>query len=349
MTPQEIKIAAFILASKKLPGIGSKTVIKILKATGSQLQSCSEFTVDCLRLLEHPALNRALDKIDQNWKQYYQTALKVIEGCLEKKIHVLHPFMKQYPYRLLVNDNFPPLLFGIGDVTLLNSEKLVAIIGTREPTELGKKLGKRLATVLADEGYVIVSGLALGSDSIGHLGALASQNGQTIAILPTQIGANVYPKQNEQLAEQIVKKGGLLISEYAPNERIEGRQLVQNLINRDEWQPGISDGLIVIETSLTGGSNHAIRHAIATQTPIGAFDYQSKIGDIFTSQENFAGNIQYINQQKALPIYSEESVQVFKKQMNDYRDRIKLVEPKIIIEPTKETSAKREEIQINLF
>lgn len=132
-----------------------------------------------------------------------------------------------------------------------NAEKAVAIIGTREPTDFGKRMGTRLAEVLAADEYVIVSGLALGCDTVGHEGALLAE-GKTIAVLPTPIDAPVYPSQNQGLADRIVGGGGALVSEYAPGVMLHDKQLVSNLVARDEWQPGLSDGVIAIETSVAG-------------------------------------------------------------------------------------------------
>lgn len=325
MNEQSAEIAALILSLKSLKGIGNKTIIKLLQKKKELILSTSEYNESFLEKLDKEKNNKeskktiekAIEKTSFSWKEALDKSNKVIERCIEEDIYILHPFMEQYPKRLLFNDSYPPILFAKGDINILNSERAIAIIGTREPTDFGLKFGRRVANLLAKEGYVIVSGLAIGSDTIGHLGAL-DEGGKTVAVLPTPIDAPVYPKENEKLAEDILNNGGVLVSEYAPGTTLRGRALINNLVARDEWQPGLSDGVLIVETSTTGGTNHAARHAIKTNTPLAAFDYTEKFGDVFLNEERFSGNVKYIKANEADPIYFKESLDNFKAKMNEY-------------------------------
>ncbi|MEG2934182.1 MAG: DNA-processing protein DprA [Gordonibacter sp.] len=267
------------------------------------------------------AINKNILKGNSFWWNYETRADDILERAQSAGISVLHPYMSAYPKRLLFNKRFPPILFCRGNIDILNEEKIVAIIGTREPTEFGCRMGQRLAEILVNEGYVIVSGLALGCDTIGHEGALTA-GGKTIAVLPTPIDATVYPEKNQPLSECILKNDGLLISEYPPGVELRGKQLVNNLVARDEWQPGLSDGLVVIETSATGGSNHALRYALSTDTPIAVFDYSHKDNIDFYRDERFGGNVEYIKNCQSgniTPIFEASTIEVFKKKMEEYR------------------------------
>ena len=144
--------------------------------------------------------------------------------------------------------------------------------------------------------------------------------GKTIAVLPTPIDAPVYPSQNQGLADRIVGGGGALVSEYAPGAMLHDKQLVSNLVARDEWQPGLSDGVIAIETSVAGGTNHAMKHAQGTNTPIAVFDYSSRMGEDFYADERFGGNVKYLKD-GAFPIFEASTIEDFKIAMESYRQR----------------------------
>lgn len=307
---EDENIANLILSLKSLNGVGNRTISKLLLEKKKSLEATSSFTENFIRSLDIKAINRGLDKADLSWETIQRGASKTLEFVFNNEIQVLHPYMDEYPRRLLTNRNFPPILFCKGDVTLLNMEKIVAIIGTRVPTNFGSRMGFRLSRILVENDYVILSGLALGSDTIGHCGALDA-HGKTIAVLPTSLDSPVYPKQNQELAQAIVEKGGLLISEYVPGKVIFDKELIGNLVARDEWQAGMSDGVICIETSITGGSNHAIRHAITMGKPVAVFDYSSRIHDEFLNEDKYSGNVNYLKSNQANGLFSLESIDNF--------------------------------------
>lgn len=308
------KIANLILSLKKLKGVGNKSIQKFLIDKKEEIKAVDEYNESWLRSLDNKQISKGLDISSISWKEIQKQSSKILEIAYNQDIHVTHPFMENYAKRLLNLNYYPVILFGKGNIKLLNSEKSVAIIGTRNPTNLGEKLGIRLSRQLAKENYTIVSGLAVGCDTLAHKGAL-EVGGKTIAILPTPIDSNVYPKENQKLADEILEKDGLLVSEYSPGVVLHGRELVSNLIARDEWQPGLSDGLIVIETGLKGGSNHAIRHTINTNKPLGAIDYEVILKEKFKEDVNYAGNIKYIQKNEASPINDSTSIELFKNQL----------------------------------
>lgn len=93
--------------------------------------------------------------------------------------------------------------------------KTVAIVGSRHNTKYGEEVAYRLAYELAKRGVVVVSGLAYGIDTIAHRGCLDA-GGVTVAVLGTPID-RIYPRAHEPVARQIIKQGGVIISEYAPS------------------------------------------------------------------------------------------------------------------------------------
>ena len=135
----------------------------------------------------------------------------------------------------------PMILYYKGDLNVIKMPGL-AVIGTREVTEFGARAGILLSQEFAKRGFCIISGLALGCDTIGHEGALAV-GGKTIAFLAQGLDS-VYPPENEDLAQQIINKGGLLLSEYSLGTSANR----YNLVARDRLQAGMSLATLVIQT-----------------------------------------------------------------------------------------------------
>lgn len=175
--------------------------------------------------------------------------------------------------------NFPPLrgtvkpadkpfaLFYKGDISLLSQENLnIAIIGVLNPDDKIELTERMVTTEILKHNATIVSGLALGCDSIAHKTALEN-GGKTIAILPSAHD-NILPKENVELAERIVEEGGLLISEYyeAPKSR---NDMISRFVVRDRLQALFSDAVLLAASYAPNnlgndcGSRHAMEKAKA--------------------------------------------------------------------------------------
>lgn len=132
----------------------------------------------------------------------------------------------------------------------------MAIIGTRKPTAYGQAITHKLAYQLAKHGVVIVSGLALGVDAIAHKAALEA-GGTAIAVMPGGL-THIAPRANRNLAIDILRGGGMLLSEYAPDDPI----YKVNFIARNRIVSGISDGLLVVEATAKSGTMHTASFAL---------------------------------------------------------------------------------------
>jgi DNA processing protein len=144
---------------------------------------------------------------------------------------------------IVKNSEKPIFLFYRGDLSLLTeNSKNVAVIGLLKPDEDIESQEKEVVAELVRNGAVIVSGLAFGCDSIAHRQALDS-GGLTIAILPGPLN-DVIPARNRALAEEIVEKGGLLVSEYltAAKSKMEMSARYQE---RDRLQALFSNSIIL--------------------------------------------------------------------------------------------------------
>lgn len=132
----------------------------------------------------------------------------------------------------------------------------VAIVGTRKPSSYGKEVTQRLAYELAKRGIVIISGLALGVDSIAHQAALDA-GGTTIAILGNGL-PDIYPRNHKNLADQIIRSGGAIISEYAPGTSAMGFRFLE----RNRLVSGLADAVIITEAATRSGTMSTAAHAL---------------------------------------------------------------------------------------
>lgn len=164
---------------------------------------------------------------------------------------------KEYPNKLR-NIYDPPLkLYVLGNKELL-FKKGIAVVGARKATQYGKKVAYKISKELAEKGINIISGLAIGIDACSHLGAIRAQKsiksekfniGKTIAILGSGIN-NIYPKENIELAREIIRKGGCIVSEYPLGAKPEKLHFPQ----RNRIISALSDGVLVVEASNTSGA-----------------------------------------------------------------------------------------------
>lgn len=158
----------------------------------------------------------------------------------------------ELPHRLKQLDQPPKQLFVKGSSldSLIEKTPTVAIVGSRKPTNYGKEVTTEIAKSLAKQGVTIVSGLAFGIDSIAHQ-ACIDVAGKTIAVLPSALN-NIYPKMHRNLAENILKAGGNLTSEYPESTPI----LKHNFIARNRLISGLADIIIVTEATEKSGTLH---------------------------------------------------------------------------------------------
>jgi DNA processing protein len=175
---------------------------------------------------------------------------------------------KGYPRRLLDHDDMPILLFYKGCADL-NAARIVAVVGTRSPTQYGKQVTQKIIQELAQaipdpaapQQIMIVSGLAHGIDAIAHQAAL-DHSLPTIGILGHGLD-RIYPSQNAPLAKKMILHGGLL-TKFNINTTPE----YHNFPARNRMVAALSDALIVIETDVRGGSMLTVKDAL---------DYKKKI------------------------------------------------------------------------
>ena len=150
----------------------------------------------------------------------------------------------------------PKMLYYYGELPT-EKKKVVAIVGARKNKKYGEEIAYQLAYDLAKKGVIIVSGLALGIDSIAHRGAVDA-GGVTIGILGTEI-EKIYPRQHEALAEKMVDLGGAVMSEYKMGDKMNYKW---SFLARNRLISGLADAVVVVEAAAKSGSLNTASHAI---------------------------------------------------------------------------------------
>jgi DNA processing protein len=154
----------------------------------------------------------------------------------------------EYPSVLKELFDAPIVLYYRGDIELLSSKLMLAVVGTRSMSPYGKSVVARLVPPLAESGFTIVSGMARGIDGEAHRKTLDS-GGKTIAVLPSPFD-NIYPQLHSDLYYRILEKGGLVVSEYHPGTLMNKYLFVQ----RNRIIAGLSQGVLVVEGNSKSGS-----------------------------------------------------------------------------------------------
>ena len=177
---------------------------------------------------------------------------KIQQALTDGRYGLLFAGQPDYPAQLLHIYDPPPLLFFRGNSARLHQAQ-IAIVGSRKPTAHAQKITFDMAQYLAQAGYVITSGLAIGVDKRAHLGALAQTDldyqGRTIGVMGTGIDVN-YPNHRDQLFAQIIEQGGCIISELLPHTQPHKHTFPR----RNRLVAGLSLATIVTEATIKSGS-----------------------------------------------------------------------------------------------
>jgi len=185
-------------------------------------------------------------------------ALEIYQRCIKYKIRILTAEDTTYPCNLRQIVNKPPVIYFKGKLPAeagIEESRMLAIVGSRKCTAYGRTNSYLFAKRLAENGLVIVSGMARGIDSEAHKGALAAK-GYTIAVLGG--GADVvYPRENLKLYEEICEKGCVL-SEYLPGTP----PLKAHFPARNRIISGLTRGTLVVEAAKHSGAMITVDRAI---------------------------------------------------------------------------------------
>lgn len=293
-----------VLTLKKMRGIARRTAVRILLSIGGQVHTHSDLKESVRVCKETPRSLRDLDheEFEREWSDAEAHARRTIDWADKRGVGILVSGGEGFPRTIGSIDDPPVLLYVRGVRDLLDRTDSVAIIGTREPSVRGRRAAKDTADHFATKGWVVVSGLAVGCDSIAHLSCVEVTGGQTVAVLANPLEeSKVYPAENRGLAQRILDRGGAWVSENGPFDTITKGSFVE----RDRLQSGFASAVVLIESSLSGGSMHASRACLAQGSGrlLAVISYGSKPGD--SEQVNDSGNLFFLQETPRHPAVRE--------------------------------------------
>lgn len=235
-----------------ISGIGPRIRRNLLTTFGS---ASEVFRADVFALRQVPevggklisAILEAPEKIDVE---------KEFEICRKEGIRILLDSDPEYPRILNEISDAPGVLFVKGTLRACDNVSL-AVIGTRHASMYGERQAQRLVGEFVQTGFSVVSGLARGIDGIAQQAAL-DYGGRTIAVLGQGLGVPVYPPENKGLAEEILKRGGAIVSEYPPRKEATQYTFPQ----RNRIIAGMTLGTVVIEAGFRSGTTLTAEFAL---------------------------------------------------------------------------------------
>ncbi len=247
-------LACAVLATA--PRVGPARLTRLLAATGSgvaalELASGADARARILEILG-PAAEGAADDLVAAVSEAESRAIRLRRTGLT----ILLASDPDYPETLRATRDPPPLLFVRGDPAVLSAPHTLAIVGTRRPTETGRRIAGRIATAAAALDGVVVSGLAVGIDGAAHAAAV-SAGARTIAVLGSGHD-ELYPRAHRRLAAEIATRGGAVVSELVPWARPASWSFPQ----RNRIISGLSAATIVVEAGHGSGALITARDAL---------------------------------------------------------------------------------------
>ncbi len=233
------------------PGIGRDAARRLLAACGSP-DAVLRAPLPTLRALVGGAAAEALQREPDSHAGRLAAARLWLRGGADRSVLTLGD--PAYPARLLQTAD-PPLLLYVQGAPERLAAPAIAVVGSRHPTPQGADNARAFARSLSAQGYVVVSGLALGIDGEAHEGALGGAAG-TVAVVGTGLD-RVYPPRHRDLAHHIAAHGAL-VSEYAPG----APALPEHFPQRNRIIAGLTLGTLVVEAALPSGSLITARLAV---------------------------------------------------------------------------------------
>lgn len=235
------------------------------------------------------------DENEETYARYLERANKILDTQEKLGIITISCHDDRFHDRLrAIGVECPPLVYCLGNISLLDKDKAVAVIGARAADRPGNHAAYSIARHFANEGFVIVSGLALGCDTSAHRASI-DVNGETIAIVATGLD-RIHPHESEQLQHDILSHGGLILSEQPLGIKANPTRLVA----RNRLQAALSQMVILAQCPARSGSLHTMRFARKYHKKCAAAQFR-----VWTDAS--AGNQDLIMHRLASPIFVNDS------------------------------------------
>ncbi len=250
-----------------IEGIGDVNAKSLLAYCGS---AAEVFKQKEAQLLKIPGIGSIWAKSIVNSKDVLKRAEEEIKFIEKYNIEPIFFTDENYPTRLKYCSDSPVLMYYKGTADL-NREKIIAVVGTRKPSEYGKEKTQEFVAELKGTGAIIISGLAYGVDVLAHKTAL--ENGlDTVGVVAHGLD-RIYPQLHDKVAKRMVGQGGIL-TDFMSGTNPDA----VNFPKRNRIVAGLCDALVVIESKRGGGS--LITATIANSYNKDVFAFPGRAGDV---------------------------------------------------------------------
>lgn len=249
-----------------IEGIGDVHAKGLLAYCGSPEQVFRQKKDHLVRI---PGIGEHLARSISSSAKVLKRAEKEIAFIEKYQIDTLFYTDNRYPNRLRSCTDSPILLYYKGRADL-NAEKIIAVVGTRRPSDYGIEKTQDFVSALKDTGAIILSGMAYGIDIVAHRAALENDLA-TVGVVAHGLD-RIYPSTHDKVAKKMLRNGGLLtdfMSETNPD--------AVNFPKRNRIVAGLCDALVVMESTRKGGS--LITATIANSYNRDVFAYPGRAGD----------------------------------------------------------------------
>lgn len=248
------------LAFNKLPGVGAGKYWACVEHFGSIEAAIEDGFSELVASLSEDAAPMLRELVErQKASRLYKLVAAEQERAEQLGFSLIADNDACYPPLLRETKRCPSVLYVQGNVSALSLPQ-IAIVGSRSPSPIGQELAFEFAQQLADAGFSITSGLALGIDACAHRGALSTsmqEASTTIAVLGSALNRR-YPRRNLKLADEIVRSGGAIVSEFPLDTEARPEHFPQ----RNRIVSGLACGTLVVEAALKSGSLITARCAL---------------------------------------------------------------------------------------
>lgn len=253
-------------------GIACKEFVPLLERYGSpyaifDLDEAEIEQLGCSDRLKNALSNKELDE-----------SYRILSWCENNGVGLLFWSDKEYPSSLRILRDPPVLLYYKGELPSFDTYLCISVVGTRKMSEYGKRMAYKIGYELGAVKAIVISGMALGNDSVAAAGALAA-GGKTVAVLGSGIDV-IYPPVHTKFMGEILARGGLVVSEYAPGTEPLGR----NFPIRNRIISGLGQGTVVIEADMDSGALITAKAALLQGKDL--YAVPGNVGDQNTSGTN---------------------------------------------------------------
>jgi DNA processing protein len=208
-----------------------------------------------------------------------KNAEDVLEWCCDKEVNVLAYSDDEYPNSLRELDDFPAVLYYLGEFPDFDNELSISIVGTRYMSDYGQRIAFDMGYCLSKAGAITVSGFACGIDASVAQGTL-NAFGRTVGFLACGIDVN-YPYKTKTIRDNVILYGGAVITEFPPNTPANEHAFKV----RNRLISGISNGTVIVEAPEISGAKITARHALRQEKKLFAVPGPAKMGKSDTPNE----------------------------------------------------------------